>query len=166
MQLAVLLGCAATAGLGGGNFSSSMANISFFYPERRKGLRARAQRRRRQPRRGGHAARRPARDHRRRVRRRREDAGPRGAPRERGPRVPFLAAHPFIATYLAGLGFVGALVGSLARPLGGLLADRVGGARVTLAVFLGTAAFTLLAIAGVRRHDFAWFFAAFMASSC
>ena len=32
----------------------------------------------------------------------------------------FLAGHPFIATYLAGLGFVGALVGSLARPLGGL----------------------------------------------
>ena len=30
--------CAATAGFGGGNFSSSMANISFFYPEGRKGL--------------------------------------------------------------------------------------------------------------------------------
>ncbi|HEX2418238.1 MAG TPA: NarK family nitrate/nitrite MFS transporter [Micromonosporaceae bacterium] len=28
---------AATAGLGGGNFASSMANISFFYPERYKG---------------------------------------------------------------------------------------------------------------------------------
>ena len=28
---------AATAGLGGGNFASSMANISFFYPERMKG---------------------------------------------------------------------------------------------------------------------------------
>src|SRR3954467_407466 len=37
-QMAVLLGCAATAGLGGGNFSSSMANISFFYPEGRKGF--------------------------------------------------------------------------------------------------------------------------------
>jgi NNP family nitrate/nitrite transporter-like MFS transporter len=37
-QMAVLLGCAATAGLGGGNFSSSMANISFFYPEKRKGF--------------------------------------------------------------------------------------------------------------------------------
>src|SRR3954452_5410952 len=31
-QVWVLLLCAATAGLGGGNFSSSMANISFFYP--------------------------------------------------------------------------------------------------------------------------------------
>ncbi len=29
---------AATAGLGGGNFASSMANISFFYPDRKKGL--------------------------------------------------------------------------------------------------------------------------------
>jgi len=28
---------AATAGLGGGNFASSMANISFFYPDRKKG---------------------------------------------------------------------------------------------------------------------------------
>src|SRR6476659_4615587 len=37
-QLWVLLACAATAGVGGGNFSSSMANISFFYPEGRKGL--------------------------------------------------------------------------------------------------------------------------------
>jgi NNP family nitrate/nitrite transporter-like MFS transporter len=37
-QLWILLACAATAGVGGGNFSSSMANISFFYPERSKGL--------------------------------------------------------------------------------------------------------------------------------
>ena len=29
---------AATAGLGGGNFASSMTNISFFFPERRKGI--------------------------------------------------------------------------------------------------------------------------------
>ncbi len=36
-QLWVLFLCAATAGVGGGNFSSSMANISFFYPERKKG---------------------------------------------------------------------------------------------------------------------------------
>src|SRR5581483_5326920 len=38
VQLWVLLLCAATAGVGGGNFSSSMANISFFYPEREKGF--------------------------------------------------------------------------------------------------------------------------------
>ena len=33
----VMLIVAATAGLGGGNFASSMANISFFYPDRMKG---------------------------------------------------------------------------------------------------------------------------------
>jgi MFS family permease len=33
----VMLAAAATAGLGGGNFASSMANISFFYPDRMKG---------------------------------------------------------------------------------------------------------------------------------
>src|SRR5579862_106174 len=32
-----MLWVAATAGLGGGNFASSMANISFFYPDRMKG---------------------------------------------------------------------------------------------------------------------------------
>nr|BFF19322.1 hypothetical protein GCM10025730_28430 [Promicromonospora thailandica] len=33
----VLLAAAALAGLGGGNFASSMANISFFFPEKEKG---------------------------------------------------------------------------------------------------------------------------------
>src|SRR5215813_14580596 len=33
----LMLLVAATAGLGGGNFASSMANISFFYPDRTKG---------------------------------------------------------------------------------------------------------------------------------
>ena len=74
----------------------------------------------------------------------------------------FLAAHPFIATYLAGLGFVGALIGSLARPLGGWLSDKVGGARVTFAVFLGEALFTVTAIIGVNEHSFPVFFGSFM----
>lgn len=75
----------------------------------------------------------------------------------------FLASHTFIATYLAGLGFVGALIGSMARPLGGWLSDRLGGARVTLAVFLGEAVFTLTAIMGVNQHSFPIFFGSFMA---
>ncbi len=33
----VLLGVAAVAGFGGGNFASSMSNITFFYPQREKG---------------------------------------------------------------------------------------------------------------------------------
>ncbi len=36
-SFSVMLLVAATAGLGGGNFASSMANISFFYPDRMKG---------------------------------------------------------------------------------------------------------------------------------
>jgi MFS transporter, NNP family, nitrate/nitrite transporter len=34
----LMAGAAATAGLGGGNFASSMANISFFYPDSKKGF--------------------------------------------------------------------------------------------------------------------------------
>lgn len=37
LPFAVLVVIAATAGFGGGNFASSMANISFFYPEKDKG---------------------------------------------------------------------------------------------------------------------------------
>jgi NNP family nitrate/nitrite transporter-like MFS transporter len=74
----------------------------------------------------------------------------------------FLAHHPFIATYLAGLGFLGALIGSVARPLGGWLADRFGGARITLMTFLLMGAFTLGAIAGINRHSFTLCFGSFM----
>lgn len=73
----------------------------------------------------------------------------------------FLASHPFIATYLGALAFLGALLGSLSRPLGGLLADRVGGARVTLASFLGMAVLTGLAIDGLEGHDFLLFLSSF-----
>src|SRR5207244_1330861 len=75
----------------------------------------------------------------------------------------FLGRHPFIATYLAGLGFVGALIGSVARPFGGWLSDRMGGAKVTLACFVGMGAFTACAIAGVNDHSFTLFFASYMA---
>jgi len=74
----------------------------------------------------------------------------------------FLGQHPFILTYLAGLGFVGALIGSVARPFGGWLSDRMGGARVTLAVFVGEALFTVTAIIGVNEHNFGIFFGSFM----
>jgi NNP family nitrate/nitrite transporter-like MFS transporter len=74
----------------------------------------------------------------------------------------FLGGHPFIATYLAGLGFVGALIGSVSRPLGGLLADKVGGSRVTLWVFVGMTAATLTAIRGVQDRSFPLFFGSYM----
>ncbi|MET0276019.1 MAG: MFS transporter [Acidimicrobiia bacterium] len=74
----------------------------------------------------------------------------------------FLAAHPFVSTYLAGLAFVGALIGSLSRPLGGWLADRIGGAQVTLWMFVGMVGCTFVAIRGVEAHSFALFFVSYM----
>jgi NNP family nitrate/nitrite transporter-like MFS transporter len=228
-QLWVLWLCAATAGVGGGNFSSSMANISFFYPERKKGwaLGLNAA--------GGNlgvavaqllvplavivgvpaaAVKLPqhhvhlayaglmwlpfiavasicAWRYMDSLTQAKADTGSYVAALRYGqtwvmsflyigtfgsfigfsfalPLVikntfpEFLAGHPFIATYLAGLGFMGALIGSLARPLGGLLSDRVGGARVTLAVFVGMAAATAAAIGGVQQRSFGLFFGSYM----
>jgi NNP family nitrate/nitrite transporter-like MFS transporter len=230
VQFWVLLGCAATAGFGGGNFSSSMSNISFFYPERRKGFALGLNAA------GGNlgvaltqlavplaivvgvptaAVQLPEHEvhlayaglmwmplivlaafcawrYMDSLTEAKADTGSYVKALGHGqtwvmsllyigtfgsfigyafalPLVikntfpEFLAEHPFIATYLAGLGFVGALIGSLARPLGGWLSDRLGGARVTLWCFIGMAAFTALAIAGVSDRSFLLFFGSFMA---
>jgi NNP family nitrate/nitrite transporter-like MFS transporter len=229
-QLWVLILCAATAGFGGGNFSSSMANISFFYPEREKGLALGLNAA------GGNlgvavaqlvvplviivsvpaaavemsphpvhlayaglmwlpfialavigawwrmdsltAA-------------KTDSSSYRAAVRHRHTWIvsllyigtfgtfigfsfafllvikttfpAFLADHPFIATYLAGLGFLGALVGSLSRPLGGWIADRVGGAKVTFVAFLAMVASTGVSIVAVERRSFLLFLASFVA---
>jgi NNP family nitrate/nitrite transporter-like MFS transporter len=228
-QMLVLLLCAATAGLGGGNFSSSMANISFFYPDGKKGFALGLNAA------GGNLgvavtqllvplviivgvsgaavklpvhsvhlayagllflpfialaaigawrrmdsltqARTDTKAYAAAVRQPQTWAmsilyiGTFGSFIGYSFALPlvikntfpeFLGHHPFIATYLAGLGFAGALVGSLARPLGGLLSDRVGGARVTLAAFLVMAAATLCAITGVNSHSFTVFFTSYM----
>jgi MFS transporter, NNP family, nitrate/nitrite transporter len=229
-QFWVLLGCAATAGFGGGNFSSSMANISFFYPERRKGFALGLNAA------GGNlgvaitqllvplviivgvptaAVRLPGHEvhlayaglmwlplvvaamvcawlYMDSLTQAKADPGA-YAKAVRQPQTwimsvlyigtfgsfigysfalplvikntfpEFLAGHPFIATYLAGLGFVGALIGSVSRPLGGWVSDRVGGAKVTLACFAGMGVFTLAAIAGVNAHSFPLFFGSYMA---
>jgi NNP family nitrate/nitrite transporter-like MFS transporter len=224
-----LLACAATAGVGGGNFSSSMANISFFYPDGRKGLALGLNAA------GGNlgvavtqlavplviivgvpaaAVKLPAHDvhlayaglvwipliavaalgawlYMDSLTQAKADKRSYAAALKqrqtwvmsvlyigtfgsfigfsfalplviRNTFPEFLGRHPFIATYLAGLGFVGALIGSVARPLGGWLSDHLGGARVTLAVFAGMALATMAAIAGVNRHSFPLFFGAYM----
>ncbi len=229
-QMWVLALCAATAGFGGGNFSSSMANISFFYPDRHKGFALGLNAA------GGNLgvaiaqllvplviiigvpvathklpihdvnlayagivwmpfivlaallawlfmdsitdARTDARSYTKSLRHSQTWVmsllyiGTFGSFIGYAFALPlvikntfpeFLASHPFIATYLAGLGFVGALIGSIARPLGGWLSDRIGGARVTFAVFLGEALFTVTAIIGVNQHSFPLFFGSFMA---
>ncbi|MBM7772109.1 NNP family nitrate/nitrite transporter-like MFS transporter [Actinokineospora baliensis] len=228
-QFTLLLVAASLAGVGGGNFSSSMANISFFYPEKRKGLALGLNAA------GGNLgvavvqlltplviivgvpyaiAKNPVHpvhlayaglmwipfivaavvcawlfmDS---LTMARSDASSYAACLSRGqtwimsvlyigtfgsfigfsfalPLVikltfpEFLASHPFIGTYLAGLGFLGALIGSITRPLGGWLSDRLGGARVTLWVFVLMAAFTLVAMLGVTQRDFGVFFGAYM----
>ena len=228
-QFWVLLACAATAGVGGGNFSSSMANISFFYPERRKGFALGLNAA------GGNlgvavvqlvvplvviigvpaaAAKLPQHEvhlayaglvwmpfvvvaaicawlFMDSLTQARSDARAYVSALRHGqtwimsvlyigtfgsfigysfalPLVikntfpEFLAAHPFIATYLAGLGFLGALIGSVSRPFGGWLSDRIGGARVTLWCFLGMGLCTAFAMVGVTGHSFALFFSSYM----
>ncbi len=229
-QFWVLLACAATAGLGGGNFSSSMANISFFYPEGKKGLALGLNAA------GGNlgvaiaqlavplvlivgvpaaAVKLPVHDvnlayagfmwmpfivvaalcawlYMDSLTQAKADTSSYVKALSHGqtwvmsilyigtfgsfigysfalPLVikntfpEFLAQHQFIATYLAGLGFVGALLGSVSRPFGGWLSDRMGGARVTLACFVGMGAFTGLAMVGVQERSFGVFFGAYMA---
>src|SRR5919198_1442366 len=229
-QMAAPLGSAATAGIGGGNFSSSMANISFFYPEKRKGFALGLNAA------GGNLgvavaqllvplalivgvpaaavklpehhvhlayaglmwlplivvaavcawlymdsltqARADTRSYVKALRHGQTWVmsilyiGTFGSFIGYSFALPlvikntfpeFLGHHPFIATYLAGLGFMGALIGSLSRPLGGWMSDKLGGARVTLACFLGMALFTGIAMIGVRQHSFATFFASYMA---
>jgi NNP family nitrate/nitrite transporter-like MFS transporter len=229
VQLWVLFVCAATAGVGGGNFSSSMANISFFYPERKKGFALGLNAA------GGNLGVAVAQllvplvviigvpatavklaqhrvhlayaglvwlpfiaiatigawRHMDSLRQAKADTtsyvaslryrqtwimsflyiGTFGSFIGFSFALPlvikntfpeFLAGHSFIATYLAGLGFMGALIGSLSRPVGGWVSDKIGGARVTLAVFLGMAVATWVAIEGVQRRSFPVFFGSYM----
>ncbi|WNB85896.1 nitrate/nitrite transporter [Cellulomonas sp. ATA003] len=204
-----LLVVAALAGLGGGNFASSMANISFFYPEREKGkaLGLNAA--------GGNlgtaavqlavpivivsaaglqlqraglmfiplvlcaavlawrtmhnltAA--------------KADFRAFGA--AAGNRHTWIISFLYIGTFGSFIGysgafptllnnqfpevglsvaFLGALVGSLARPAGGMLADRWGGARMTIAAFGTMAVAGLGAAAALRASSFPMFLASFL----
>ena len=63
----------------------------------------------------------------------------------------------------AGLTFIGPLLGSLARPAGGALADRFGAARITMSAFTGLAAGTAVAIAASIVHSLPLFTGAFIA---
>jgi NNP family nitrate/nitrite transporter-like MFS transporter len=61
----------------------------------------------------------------------------------------------------AGLTFIGPLLGSLARPAGGALADRLGAARITLVSFTGLAVGTAGAIGASMAHSLPLFTIAF-----
>ncbi|CAL9476355.1 nitrate/nitrite transporter [Streptomyces sp. enrichment culture] len=66
---------------------------------------------------------------------------------------------PLQAAYLT---FVGPLLGSLIRPLGGRLADRYGGARITLWNFVAMAAATAVLVAASMAESLALFVVAFV----
>jgi NNP family nitrate/nitrite transporter-like MFS transporter len=65
---------------------------------------------------------------------------------------------PLDAAYLT---FLGPLLGSLIRPVGGMMADRFGGARVTAWTFVAMAAGALLVLIASTRHSLALFVIAF-----
>ncbi|OSC72001.1 MFS transporter [Streptomyces sp. 4F] len=67
---------------------------------------------------------------------------------------------PLQAAYLT---FIGPLLGSLIRPLGGRLADRYGGARITLWNFVAMAAATAVLVAASMAKSLALFVAVFVA---
>jgi MFS transporter, NNP family, nitrate/nitrite transporter len=135
----------ATAGLGGGNFASSMADISFFYPNRMKGwaLALNAA--------GGNigvssvqlltpiliSARSTLKDQLIIVKRKHTWVMSWLYIGTFGSCIGYSAAFPLLLktqfpAITRGYAFLGPLVGSVARPLGGLLGDKVGGARVTM----------------------------------
>ncbi|MEZ0448939.1 MFS transporter [Cellulomonas sp. ICMP 17802] len=204
-----LLAVAALAGVGGGNFASSMANISFFYPEREKGraLGLNAA--------GGNLGTAAV-----------QFAVPlvivgaagveleraglmfvplvlvaallawrfmdnlsnaKADPRSYGvaarSRNTWIISFIYIGTFGSFIGFsgafptllknqfpevtitiafAGALVGSIARPLGGMLADRLGGARVTVVAFSVMAVGVVCAIFALRAHAFWPFIVSFL----
>jgi NNP family nitrate/nitrite transporter-like MFS transporter len=70
--------------------------------------------------------------------------------------------HLFGSGLLVPLAFVGPLVGSLARPVGGLVADRAGGAVVTASVFALMACGAVAASAAAGRSDLGGFVAAML----
>ncbi|MFF0311585.1 MFS transporter [Streptosporangium sp. NPDC004379] len=199
---------AATAGLGGGNFASSMANITHFYPQERQGaaLGLNAA--------GGNigvssvqllmplvigafglaaaglfwipfivaaalgafffmdnlsAARAPAREQLRIAGRAQTwimsllYIGTFGSFIGYSTALPLLIKSQFPErASLVWLAFLGPLLGSLVRPAGGWLSDRLGGARVTLVNFAAMAAAAALVWQGLARHDFLLFFGAYL----
>ncbi|GAB3083696.1 MFS transporter [Isoptericola nanjingensis] len=74
---------------------------------------------------------------------------------------PTLLAGQFPEVSLS-LAFLGALVGSVTRPLGGILADRVGGAVVTVCCYAMMIVGALGAISALGSHSFGLFFASFL----
>ena len=208
----LMLLAAATAGLGGGNFASSMANISFFYPDKAKGFALGLNAA------GGNigvssvqlivpmvigigavqgkpalqnaglmwmpliiiaalgasiymnnlaSARSNFADQLQVVRRKHTWIMSFLYVATFGSFVGYSAAFPLLLKtqfpeVTSNLAFLGPLVGSLARPYGGKLADRLGGSRVTWWNFVVMAVLTFGVMHFVQIHSFPGFLAAFL----
>jgi NNP family nitrate/nitrite transporter-like MFS transporter len=84
-----------------------------------------------------------------------------------GSFIGYSAAFPLLIktqfpTVTVAVAFLGPLVGSLSRPFGGLLADKVGGAIVTFWNFIAMGAATIGVMYFVDVKDFAGFLAMFL----
>jgi NNP family nitrate/nitrite transporter-like MFS transporter len=84
-----------------------------------------------------------------------------------GSFIGYSAAFPLLLKtqfpeHTTNLAFLGSLVGSIARPLGGKLADRVGGTKVTFFNFGAMGVASLVVMLFVRDHNFAGFLATFL----
>jgi len=206
----ILLLIAATAGLGGGNFASSMANINFFYPERYKGLVLGINAA------GGNigvstvqllapivimiggslqlqnagyayaglsilaaicawlfmdnlAIARSSFSKQFSVVRRKHTwimailyIGTFGSFIGYSAALPLLIKTQFPEISVAQYAFIGGLVGALCRPIGGWLADRVGGAQVTFWNFLAMSVGVIFVISSLQMHNFNFFLASFV----
>ncbi len=205
----VMLLVAATAGVGGGNFASSMANISFFYPEKEKGaaLGLNAA--------GGNlgvaviqaaapfmivagaaaTVARPAywiipltllsavlawKVMHNLSAASSDFSGYAAAARDKhtwvvsflyigtfGSFIGYAGAFPLLLTTQfemtnLKLAFLGALVGSVARPFGGMVADRLGGARVSIGAYAVMAVGAVGAIAAITQDSLVLFFVSFI----
>jgi len=76
--------------------------------------------------------------------------------------LPLLMKTQFPQVHGVYFAFLGALVGSAFRPVGGWLADRMGGARITAAVFLAMTVGVGGVIWSVQHHGFGPFLGSFL----
>ena len=84
-----------------------------------------------------------------------------------GSFIGYSAAFPLLIktqfpTVTIGIAFLGPLVGSLSRPLGGLLADKIGGSVLTFWNFMAMAAATVGVLYFVGHKDFIGFLSMFL----
>ncbi|WP_280271109.1 MFS transporter [Nocardia wallacei] len=74
---------------------------------------------------------------------------------------PDLAKIGWMST-IGNLAFLGALVGSMSRPFGGWISDRLTGGRITLYVFAGMAVSTVLIMAALSAKSFPLYLISFL----